>query len=176
MHHTPKFYAILAACAAIQLTPLAQAGDTALRSPETALTYADNTILWHQLRWLPGSQHLVATITFSNIHYVSDVEPRHDETFNFPLPGVRFDSETGTFSIRGAHGRSTQVAVLNRKLFVQSVELLPNAQVQVTHRSGRISVGLAVNSRSPEGERWVEIYRSRPSPISRVPGQTLSAF
>jgi hypothetical protein len=166
---------IVAACAAIQLIPLALASPAASCGPETGQTYADNTILWHQLRWLPGSQALVATITFSNIHYVSDNEPRHDETLNFPLSGVRFDSQNGAFFLRDSDGRSIAVAVLRRKLFVQSVELLPNAQVQVMHRSGRIVVGLVVNHNSSGADQWVEFYRSKSSPFPRLREEALGS-
>jgi hypothetical protein len=172
MRYTPT---ILVACAIIQLIPLAQASPVVTRSPETAETYADNTILWHQLRSLSGSQALVATITFSNINYVSDNEPRHDETFNFPLPGVKFDPQTGTFFVHGADRRTIAVAVLRRKLFVKSIELLPNAQIQVTHCDGRIVVNLVASHNPLGADRWVETHRSKPSPLSRVRGDELSS-
>jgi hypothetical protein len=134
----------------------ASATPTAVRSPETAQTYADNSILWHQLRWLPASHELVATITFSNIDYVSRVEPRHDETYTFPLPGVKFSPDTGVFSIAGGHGQGVPVARLRDDHLVRSVELLPTARVLVTNRGGHIVVRLVADQPPLDGDRWVE--------------------
>jgi hypothetical protein len=118
------------------------ANPAAVRSPSTFQTYADNSVSWQQLRWLPGAHELVATLTLSNMNYVSDGEPRHDETFNFPLPGVEFDPGTGTFSVRGRNGRPVPVATLRQQLFVKSIALLPGAQLQVTNHGGQVGVTL----------------------------------
>lgn len=133
------------------LTPPAVATSTVIRSPETADTYADNSILWHQLRWLPASRQLVATITFSNIDYVSRVEPRHDETYTFPLPGVKYSADTGIFSLNGK-----PVARLQNDLIGHSIQLLPTARILVTNRSGHIAVRLLTDQGPSDGDRWVE--------------------
>jgi len=148
----------LALAAVMQLTPPAAATPTALRSPETARTYADNSsVLWHQLRWLPASHQLVATVTFSNINYVSRIEPRHDETFNFPLPGVKFSEKTGVFSVTGPQGRSIPVARLHSDLIGHSVELLPTARILISNHSGRAAVRLLADQPfSDDSNRWVE--------------------
>jgi hypothetical protein len=135
----------------MHLTSPVSATPTAVRSPETAQTYADNSILWRQLRWLPASQQLVATITFSNIDYVSRVEPRHDETYTFPLPGVKFSPATGVFSLDGR-----PVARLHNELIGRSVALLPSARILVTNRSGHIVVRLLADQPPTDGELWVE--------------------
>jgi hypothetical protein len=100
----------LAACAAAGFTPLAGATPVAIHSPQTAQTYADASILWHQLRWLSKSQTLVASITFSNLNYASKAEPRQDERFDFALPGVKFDATNGTFYVIGSAGERIPVA------------------------------------------------------------------
>lgn len=129
----------------------AAATPTVVRSPETAQTYADNSILWRQLRWLPASRQLVATITFSNIDYISRVEPRHDETYTFPLPGVKFSPEAGLFTLGGK-----PVARLHDDLIGHSIELLPTARILVTNRSGRLAVRLLADQPTSDGELWVE--------------------
>ena len=123
----------------------------ALRSPETAQTYADNSMLWHQLRWLADSHQLVATITFSNLDYVSRVEPRHDETFNFPLPGVKYAAQNGTFYLDGQ-----PVARMHPDLIGHSIDLLPNARIVVTNRSGRVTIRMLADQPPTDGDRWVE--------------------
>ncbi|HSI15880.1 MAG TPA: hypothetical protein VK961_27780 [Chthoniobacter sp.] len=140
----------------MHLTSPASATPTVVRSPETADTYADSSILWHQLRWLPASRQLVATITFSNLDYVSRVEPRHDETYTFDLPGVKFSGDTGVFSVAGAHGQAIPVAQLHTDLIGHSVDILPTARVLVTKRSGHVVVRLLANQTPSDGERWVE--------------------
>lgn len=143
---------ILSAGLLMPLASPAAATPTVLRSPETANTYADNSILWRQLRWLPASRQLVATITFSNIDYISRIEPRHDETFTFPLPGVTFNSDTGLFSLAGK-----PVARLRRELFTHGIALLPTARILVDKNAdGRVSVRLLAGQPSTEGELWVE--------------------
>jgi hypothetical protein len=116
-----------------------------LRSPKIAETYSDNSVLWQQLRWLPESHQLVATLTLSNVNYVSDIEPRHDETFDFPLPGVDFDAGTGTFYLRGPHGRSMPIAVVRHALLVKSIELLPGSRINVSNHGGQVAVELLAN-------------------------------
>lgn len=141
----------------MHLTPIGTARPTILRSPETAQTYADNnSILWHQLRWLPASRELVATITFSNFNYVSRVEPRHDETFNFPIPGVKLSARDTTFCITGAQGEIIPVATLQHGLLGPNVQLLPTARMLVTNRSGCVAVQLIANETPLAGNRWVE--------------------
>jgi hypothetical protein len=148
VHYLPL---ALAAGLVMHLTAPANATSAALRSPQVAQTYADNSILWHQLRWLPGSRQLVATITFSNIEYISREEPRHDETFNFALPGVTFDAGSGTFYMGG-----TPVAKVQTQLIGKGIELLPTARVLVNNHSGRVTVRLLANQPPSDGELWVE--------------------
>ncbi|EDY15764.1 hypothetical protein CfE428DRAFT_6710 [Chthoniobacter flavus Ellin428] len=150
-------YLPLAVTAALVMhaAPSAVATPLSLRSPEIADTYADNSLLWHQLRWLPNSRELVATLTFSNTDYISRVEPRHDETFNFPLPGVKFDARTNTFSVPG--NPAIPVAVLHADLIGHSIDLLPTARLLVTHHPhGRVTVRLLPNQPVSGGPLWVE--------------------
>jgi hypothetical protein len=153
VHYLP--IALAAGLAMHLLSPTATA-TTVLRSPDTARTYADNSVQWHQLRWLPESHQLVATVTFSNENYISRVEPRHDETFGFALPGVKLDPRTGVFSVTGSHGQSIPVAEMRRELLIKDIALLPTAQVEVRNRNGRIAVDLVASHLPLTGNRWVE--------------------
>lgn len=154
VHYLPL---AIAAGLVMHLTPPAEASFMSLRSPVTAHTYADNTLLWHQLRWLPGSNQLVATVTFSNIDFISRVEPRHDETFNFPLPGVKFDAKTNTFYVSGNSGQIVPVAVMHADLIGRSIELLPTARLLITHHPhGQVTVLLLPSQPISDGPLWVE--------------------
>jgi len=134
----------------------ATAHPTAVRSPETAQTYADSSILWHQLRWLPRPQMLVASITFSNLDYASKIEPRQDERFDFSFPGVRFDARDGTYYVRGAHGERIGVAALRQEFIGRGIALLPGAQINVFKRSGVVHVVLLAGETPIAGSHWVE--------------------
>lgn len=147
---------VLAAWMALNGAFSATANPTAVRSPETAQTYADSSILWHQLRWLPGPQMLVASITFSNLNYASKDEPRQDERFDFSLPGVKFEARDGTYYVFGAHGERIGVATLQRQLIGRSIVLLPGAQMNVFKRSGLIHVVLVAGETPIAGSHWVE--------------------
>lgn len=127
-----------------------------VRSPESAQTYADNSLLWHQLRWMPSSGTLVATITLSNRNYVSDIEPRHDETFTFSLPGVKFDPSNEVFYIPGPHNSRIPVAALHHEFLGKRVKLLPGTSIVVTKRSGLLTVRLVANQKTDVGNCWLE--------------------
>ena len=146
----------LAAGAVAGFTPLAQAMPVAIHSPQTAQTYADASILWHQLRWLPKSQTLVASITFSNLNYASKAEPRQDERFDFALPGVKFDATNGTFYVMGSGGERIPVAAKQRDPLGYSIRVLPGAQMEVLERSGLVHVTLLAGSAPVSGSRWME--------------------
>jgi hypothetical protein len=152
-------YLPLAITAGLVMHPATSAVATplSLRSPEVADTYADNSLFWHQLRWLPSSHELVATITFTNLDYVSRIEPRHDETFNFPLPCVKLDAKTNTFSVSTSRGAAVPVAVMHQDRIGRSISLLPTARVLVTHHPhGGVTVRLVANQPVSDGPLWVE--------------------
>ena len=135
----------LAICPFLARLPAVVAQPAILHSPTQAETYSDNSVLWQQLRWLPESRQLVATLTLSNINYVSDIEPRHDETFDFALPGVAFDSATGMFYLHRPHRKTVPFAVVRHSLLLKSIELLPSARLNVSNHGGQVSVELSAN-------------------------------
>jgi hypothetical protein len=96
-------------------------------------------------------------MTFTNVDYVSRIESRHDETFNFPLPGVKFDAKTNTFYMPGSRGEAIPVAVMHQDLIGHSIALLPTARLLVTHHPhGRVTVRLVPNQPVSDGPLWVE--------------------
>jgi hypothetical protein len=161
MYHimkTPYLPLVLATGMAMLAISSTAKATTTLRSPETAHTYADSSVRWHQLRWLPESHQLVATVTFDNWRYISGFEPRHTETFDFVLPGVKLDQRTGVFSVGASRGPSIPVAETRRELFLKDIALLPGAQVEVRNRNGRVDVDLVASHRQLAGNRWVELH------------------
>jgi hypothetical protein len=148
--------AVVAGLAIDLIAPSTTSAAMVLRSPETVQTYADNSVQWHQLRWFPESHQLVATVTFSNEHYISRVEPRHDETFDFAIPGVKFDQKSGIFSVNGPHGQSIPVAALRHDLFIKDIVVLPGAQIEVHNLGGRVAVDLVASHEPIGGDRWIE--------------------
>jgi len=59
---------------------------------------------------LPAAQQrwLMATITFSNLPYAGDDDPRRDEAFDFHFPGVRFDRAQRAFFASSRRGELIQ--------------------------------------------------------------------
>jgi hypothetical protein len=123
-------------------TPTSSAGTVVVCCPESAQTYADNTVLQRRLSWHADPQRLVASISFSNADYVSDTESRHAETFTFSLPGVKYDPKTEIFFISSAHNPRIPVAVVHRQLLGKSIQLLPSASLEVMKNSGFVTVRL----------------------------------
>ena len=97
-------------------------------------------------------------MTLNNSRYISGFEPRHTETFNFVLPGVKLDQRTGVFSVGGSRGQSIPIAETRRELFFKDIALLPSAQVEVRNRDGRVDVDLVASHRRLAGNRWVELH------------------
>ena len=108
----------------------------------------------HQLLLAPESHRLVATLTFSNENYISRVEPRHDETFDFALPGVKLDPRTGVFSVTGSRGQSIPVASLRR----ESIGISPSCPVPVSKSATSTAASPSISSPAANlpGDRWVE--------------------
>src|SRR6266446_8030986 len=79
-------------------------------SPDHPQTFAYGEMIWNQLYLERTGRELAARITFSNLPYAGDDEPRRDESFDFRFPGVQFDSAQRTFFARSRHGELIPVA------------------------------------------------------------------
>ena len=97
----------------------AVAGATSVTSPDRARTLRHGEVVWHQLYSSRAGGELAARITFSNLPYVGDNEPRQEEPFDFRFPGVRLDAAQGTFFARGARGERIPVSTQSRRSGLQ---------------------------------------------------------
>ena len=89
---------------------------------------------------------LVARITFSNLPYVGDDEPRRDESFDFQFPGVRFDSAQRTFFARNGQGELIPVARFRKDIFLDGIDLAPGAKIYLLKESGRVTATLTATN------------------------------
>jgi hypothetical protein len=122
------------------------------RSPDVGHVDAFDRMTDHQLRWVPAEGGLVASVTFSNVDFVSREEPRRDYQEDFYLPGIRLDARNGVFY--DADG--VAVAVRRREMIGSEIRLLPGARIWIANRSGRVSLALTATSAPRSGLRWVE--------------------
>ena len=89
------------------LTTLFAASISAIASMSSVIsldhhqTFAYGEMVWHQLYLERTGGELAARITFSNLPYASDDEPRRDESFDFRFPGIKFDATRRTFFVSG---------------------------------------------------------------------------
>ncbi len=127
-----------------------QAGVT--RSPDVAHTDAFGRMIDHQLRWIQSEDVLVASVTFSNVDFVSRTEARQDERFDFYLPEIRLDAKTAIFYDTSG----VPVASLRREIIGSEIHLLPGAKISITNRSGTVHLTLTATDAPRGGLRWVQ--------------------
>jgi len=119
-----------------------------ITSPDKATTFAYGIIKNHALVWNKAAKMLVARVTFSEED--SNYGNSTDDTHEFRLPGVTFDAATGIFSATTAKGEVIPVAHIKKRLFISSIETLPNAVVRIVHPKGNVSVILeAISPNDP---------------------------
>jgi len=68
-----------------------------ITSPNHPQTFTYGAMIWHELYLQCTARELAARITYSNVPYAVDDEPRRDESFDFRFPGVQFDSSQRVF-------------------------------------------------------------------------------
>ena len=95
---------------------------------------------------------LTATITFSNVNYVSSIEPRDDEERTFALPDVKYDAARGVFSKNGI-----AVATMKQGLFGKQINLAPGAKIMALDNHGMISLMLVASNERITGDHWVRV-------------------
>ena len=132
------------------------ASATSILSPDHHQTFAYGEMLSHQLYLEPASGGLAARITFSNLPYVSDDEPRRDESFDFRFPGIKFDARRRTFFASGCGGQTIPVARLRRDPFFNWVDLAPGAKIYLHKESGRVTAILTATDHPRRGSQWIE--------------------
>jgi hypothetical protein len=125
-------------------------------SPDHHQTFAYGEMLSHQLYLARGGSELAARITFSNLPYVSDEEPRRDESFDFHFPGVKFDAARRTFFVSHRRGQAIPVARFRDGLFCGWIDLAPGAKIYLLKESGRVTVILTASDHPCAGSQWIE--------------------
>src|SRR5207248_8138138 len=115
------------------------ASGTGIVSPDHPQTFAYGEVIGRQLYLERVGGGLAARITFSNLPYVSDDEPRRDESFDFRFPGIKFDAGRRTFFVGGRGGQMIPVARFRRDPFCSWVDLAPGAKIYLLKQSGRVT-------------------------------------
>ena len=132
------------------------ASETSIVSPDHHQTFAYSEMLSHQLYLERTGGGLAARITFSNLPYVSDEEPRRDESFDFRFPGIKFDATRRTFFARGRDGRTITVARFRGNSFCGWLDLTPGTKIYLHKKSGRVTAILTATDRPRGGSQWIE--------------------
>jgi hypothetical protein len=130
---------------------------TRITSPDHAQTFAYGQMIWHELYLNRAAGELAARITFSNLPYVGDDEPRRDESFDFRFPGIQFDSARRTFFARSGHGELIPVARFREVPACGWVDLAPGAKIYLLKETGRITATLTATNYRRVGTRWIEM-------------------
>lgn len=126
-------------------------------SPDRARTFAYGEMIWHQLYLEARGSELAARITFSNLPYVGDDQPRVDEPFDFRFPGVQVDSARRRFFARDRHGKPIPVARFRGGSACGWIDLAPGAKIYLLKESGRVTVVLTATDYPREGMHWIEM-------------------
>ena len=145
---------VLATLFAASVSAIASA--TSILSPDHPQTFAYGEMLSHQLYLERAGSELAARITFSNLPYVSDDEPRRDESFDFRFPGIRFDPTRRTFFVNGRGGQTIPVARFRDDLFCGWIDLAPGAKIYLLNESGRVTAILTATDHPRAGSQWIE--------------------
>jgi hypothetical protein len=124
-------------------------------SPDRPQTFAYGEMTWNQL-YLGRSGELAARITFSNLPYAGDDNPRRDESFDFRFPGVKFDSARRTFFVSGRRDQRIPVAQFRRGPFCGWIDLAPGAKIYLLKKSGRVTAILTATDHPRQGSQWIE--------------------
>jgi hypothetical protein len=128
-----------------------------ITSPDHAQTFAYGEMIWHQLYLGRTAGELAARITFSNLPYAGDDEPRRDESFDFRFPGVQFDSARRVFFARSRHGELIPVARFRDVPACGWVDLAPGAKIYLLKEGGRVTATLTATNYPRVGMRWIQM-------------------
>ena len=143
------FFVLAFALVPLRMTVAQQQDDgppISITSPDTATTFAFGTIKHHALIW--NKDTLIARITFTDVDLTT--QETDDDTHEFRLPGITFDSAKGIFYAQTAKGEMIPVAHIKKTLFLKSIETLPNARVRIIREHGTVNVILeAISPNDP---------------------------
>jgi len=125
-------------------------------SPDHPQTFAYGEMISNQLYLARAGGELAARITFSNLPYAGDDEPRRDESFDFRFPGIKFDTTRRTFFVSGRGGQMIPVARFRSDPFCGWVDLAPGAKIYLLKESGRVTAILTATDHPRAGSQWIE--------------------
>ncbi|HEY2567775.1 MAG TPA: hypothetical protein VGI25_00500 [Candidatus Udaeobacter sp.] len=147
-----------AICMAILFGPSvsASASTSTIISPDHHQTFAYGEMLSHQLYLPRQGNELAARITFSNMPYVSDENPRREESFDFRFPGIKFDGTHRTFFVSNRDGHTIPIARFRDGLFFGWIDLAPGAKIYLLKESGRVTAILTASDHPRAGSQWIE--------------------
>jgi hypothetical protein len=131
-------------------------GEIVITSPDHGRTFSYGEMISHQLYVDPASGVLTARITFSNLPYASDNDPRSDESFDFRFPGVRADRTDHALSARARGGEQIVVARIQGSFTGGSVDLAAGAKIYLLKESGRVTAVLTATDHPRPGLRWTQ--------------------
>jgi hypothetical protein len=135
----------------------AVAGALSIPSPDHAETFAYGGIISRQLYLNRAGGELAARITFSNLPYAGDTEPRRDESFDFRFPGAQFDPARHAFFAKGLHGDPIPVARFRGNTACGWIDLASSAKIYLLKEHGRVTAVLTATDYPPTGMRWIEM-------------------
>lgn len=133
------------------------AGAISVTSPDHAQTFAYGEMIWRQLYLERTGGELMARITFSNLLYAGDDEPRRDEAFDFRFPGIQFDSARQAFFGTGRRGELIPVARFRDGPVSGRIDLAPGAKIYLVKESGCVTAILTATDYPRGGIRWIEM-------------------
>lgn len=132
-------------------------GEVVLASPDHARTFAYGEMVWHQPYVDPTTHEVAARITFSNLPYAGDREPRVDEPFDFRFPGTHVDLATRTIFVRARHGRQITVARFQGDQTNGWVDLEPGTKIYLLKEGGHVTAVLTATNEPRAGMRWIQM-------------------
>jgi len=117
----------------------AMADAVCITSPNHPQTFAYGAMIWHQLYLQCTARELAAQITFSNVPYAGDDEPRRDESFDFHFPRCPIRFHATYFFVNGHHGERIPVARFRKDPSFGWIDLVPGAKIYLLKESGRVT-------------------------------------
>ena len=133
------------------------AGAISITSPDHPQTFAYGEMIWHQLYLRRNGVELAARITFSNLPYAGDDNPRRDEAFDFLFPNVQFDSARRAFFASCRKHELVPVAQFRKDPVFGGFELAPGAKIYLLKESVRVTAILTATNYPRVGMRWIEM-------------------
>lgn len=127
-----------------------------IASPQRAQVKVFSGMANMGLHWNSDADSLVASITFSNVNYVSPGESLGDETVAFALPGVKYDSTDHAF-YKVSDDERIPVATMVAGVFGRRIKLAPGARILALDNHGTISVMLVATREPVTGSQWLRV-------------------